>query len=189
MWGPRVTRRDPDGSIGAACAPLRYHAHRDEGIGAAVSLRLAASETLKQYLVNCARTFIFSTALPPYLAAQLRATVRSSQPPISERTSWLDLHAFLRGKLRDAGFDTGRSDSQILPVLLGSNERTLRILRTLLRAGFAVPGDSPADRSRRDFTFAIIARAAIQFPMLERLVGEMINVREQLSASLCSTGL
>ncbi len=54
------------------------------GMGAFV----CCSETLKQYLINRARTFIFSTALPPYVAAQMRAAVRHrrcrrwcAQPP------------------------------------------------------------------------------------------------------------
>ena len=41
------------------------------GMGAFVS----GSRTLKQFLINRARTFIFSTALPPYLAAQMRAAI------------------------------------------------------------------------------------------------------------------
>jgi 8-amino-7-oxononanoate synthase len=155
------------------------------GMGAFV----CCSETLKQYLVNRARTFIFSTALPPYVAAQLRATVGIVVAADSERRGLAHLHAFLRAKLRDAGFDTGRSDSQIVPVMLGGNERTVEFADALSQAGFAVrairPPTVPAGTSRLRLSLT----AAMQLPMLERLVSEMISIREQLSASLCSTGL
>ena len=156
---------------------------------AAMGAFVCCSETLKQYLVNRARTFIFSTALPPYVAAQLRATVGIVAAADSERSRLASLHAFLRGKLRDAGFETGRSDSQIVPVMLGSNERTVQFADALSQAGFAVrairPPTVPAGTSRLRLSLT----AAMQLPMLERLVGAMISIREQLSASLCSTGL
>ena len=47
---------------------------------------VCCSETLKQYLINRARTFIFSTALPPYLAAQMRAAVGIVAAADSERS-------------------------------------------------------------------------------------------------------
>ena len=156
---------------------------------AATGAFVCCSETLKQYLVNRARTFIFSTALPPYVAAQLCATVGIVAAADSERSRLANLHAWLREKLHDAGFDTGRSDSQIVPVMLGGNERTVQFADALSQAGFAVrairPPTVPAGTSRLRLSLT----AAMQLPMLERLVSEMMSIREQLSASLCSTGL
>ena len=156
---------------------------------AAAGAFVCCSQTLKQYLVNRARTFIFSTALPPYVAAQLRATIGIVAGADSERSRLANLHAFLRRKLGDAGFDTGRSDSQIVPVVLGGNERAVQFADALLRAGFAVrairPPTVPAGTSRLRLSLT----ASMQLPMLERLVSEMISIREQLSASLCGTGL
>jgi 8-amino-7-oxononanoate synthase len=74
-------------------------------------------------------------------------------------------------------------------VLLGSNERTVQFADALSQAGFAVrairPPTVPAGTSRLRLSLT----AAMQLPMLERLLSEMISIREQLSASLCSTGL
>ena len=94
---------------------------------------MCCSETLKQYLVNRARTFIFSTALPPYMAAQMREAIRIVGAADEKRSYLASLSAFLRSRLRDAGFDTAGSDSQIVPVLLGENERAVQFATRLYR--------------------------------------------------------
>ncbi len=53
--------------------------------------------------------------------------------------------AHLRARLQDAGFDTAQSDSQIVPVILGANERALQFAARLCAGGFCGAGDSPAD--------------------------------------------
>src|SRR5262249_4710686 len=109
------------------------------GVGGFVS----CSETLKQYLVNRARTFIFSTALPPYIAAQMRAAIGIASTADAERTQLLDRAGFLRGRLRQAGFDTGSSTTQIVPVILGDNARALDCAAKLREMGFVIRAIRP----------------------------------------------
>ncbi len=104
---------------------------------------VAGSETLKQYLVNRARTFIFSTAAPPYLAAQIRAALKLAREANDRRERVLSLATSLRARLRDADFDCGHSVSQIIPVLLGSNQRALSAAESLRRRGFAIRAIRP----------------------------------------------
>ena len=113
---------------------------------------VCCAETLKQYLVNRARSFIFSTALPPYFAAQIRRAVAIVAEADEERRRLQDLAGFLRRELQRGGFDTGRSDSQIVPVILGGNDTAVHYADELCRAGFAVrpirPPTVPAGQSR-----------------------------------------
>jgi 8-amino-7-oxononanoate synthase len=113
---------------------------------------VCSSSALREYLVNRARTFIFSTAQPPYLAHQVVAAMRLAQEMGEERAYLADLAARLRRGLRDAGFDTGASDSQIVPVILGEERAALACAEALQRSGFAVrairPPTVPADTSR-----------------------------------------
>jgi len=95
---------------------------------------VCCSEKLKQYLVNCARTFIFSTALPPPMAAQVRAAIRIAAAADQERSDLSALASFLRRKVSEAGFDIGRGDTQIVPVFLGENERAVRFSALLNEA-------------------------------------------------------
>lgn len=98
---------------------------------------------MKEHLVNHARTFIFSTALPPYFAAQIRAALHLAEGMDSERETLLKNAAGFRNALQGQGFDTSSTSSQIIPVVLGHNEATLDAAEHLQREGFAVRGIRP----------------------------------------------
>ena len=140
---------------------------------------VCCSEKVKQYLVNRARTFIFSTALPPYMAVQMRAAIRIVAGADQARKDLAALSAFLRSKLREAGFDIGRSDTQIVPVFLGGNERAVRFAAVLNEAGFGVrpirPPSVPAGTSR----LRISLNAKLSTPLLARFADALVSIREQ----------
>jgi len=150
------------------------------GMGAFVS----GSKTLKQYLVNRARTFIFSTALPPYLAVQMRAAIEIVRRADAARTRLAGLAAHLRARLQDAGFDTAKSDSQIVPVILGENERALQFAARLCQEGFAVrairPPTVPAGSARLRLSLTVQHSREV----LDALVDALIRVRETCAAPL-----
>lgn len=113
---------------------------------------VCGSELLKQYLVNRARTFIFSTAMPPYFAGQLGAALQLAIDADRERAELRALADLLRGELRAAGVAVGASEGQIVPVMCGSNEATLHVASVLQENGFAVrairPPTVPAGTAR-----------------------------------------
>lgn len=145
---------------------------------------VCCSERLKQYLINRARTFIFSTALPPYMAAQIRAAIRIVAEAGRERSDLAALAEFLREKLRDAGFDTGLGDTQIVPVFLGDIERAVRFSALLNSAGFGVrpirPPTVPAGTSR----LRISLNAKLSTALLARFADMLILAREQEKVAL-----
>ena len=61
----------------------------------------------------------------------------------AERDWLIELSRRLRQRMRASGFDTGRSDSHIIPLVLGSNEAALRLAAAMNAAGFAVPAIRP----------------------------------------------
>ena len=146
---------------------------------AGVGCFVCCSEKLKQYLVNRARTFIFSTALPPYVAVQMRAAIRIVAAADRERNDLAALAAFLRKKLREAGFDIGRGDTQIVPIFLGDNERAVRFAALLDEAGFGArpirPPSVPAGTSR----LRISLNAKLSTDLLVRFTDALISIREQ----------
>ncbi|MGH9355900.1 MAG: aminotransferase class I/II-fold pyridoxal phosphate-dependent enzyme, partial [Terriglobia bacterium] len=104
---------------------------------------VACPEPLKRLLVNRARTFIFSTALPPYMAFQIRAAIALLGGADEQRTRLFSISKSLRAQLNSAGFNVGRSSSPIVPVVLGSNERALAAAERLRSAGFAIRAVRP----------------------------------------------
>ena len=137
---------------------------------------------LKDHLVNHARTFIFSTAMPPYFAEQIRAAVRLASGMDTERLELLRRARDLARKLRKDGFDTGGSDSQIVPVVIGSNEETLDAAAALQREGFAVrairPPTVPTGKARLRLSLTL----NIAEEQLDRLLKVLVHWREQRSA-------
>jgi 8-amino-7-oxononanoate synthase len=116
---------------------------------------VAGAKTLREFLINHARPFIFSTALPPYCVAHVREGLRLASEADPERAILQELSVHLRGQLRE-GFNLGASDSQIVPLILGSNENALRYASALAAAGFAIrairPPTVPAGSARLRFS-------------------------------------
>jgi 8-amino-7-oxononanoate synthase len=104
---------------------------------------VCCSEMLKQYLVNRARTFIFSTAMPPYFAGQIRAALDLAIEADRERAHLRAISDLLREQLTRAGIGFGTSQTQIVPVLCGTNEAALHVASALQESGFAVRAIRP----------------------------------------------
>lgn len=143
---------------------------------------------LKEHLVNHARTFIFSTALPGYIAAQIGAAMQLSEAMDREREVLLKRAGTFREALQAEGFDTAASSSQIVPVVLGSNEATLDAAEHLQREGFAVRGIRPPTVPQGSSRLRLSLTARIPQHELTRLVtslsawrahqGSFVSVRQ-----------
>ncbi|WP_164118410.1 8-amino-7-oxononanoate synthase [Sphingorhabdus sp. Alg239-R122] len=97
---------------------------------------------LRDFMVNRARGFIFSTAPSPLMAALAHGAIRyvEANPQLTQRLHALVAHAELR--LGRYCPDTRRG-SQIFPVIIGDNDRTMNIANALQADGFDVRGIRP----------------------------------------------
>jgi glycine C-acetyltransferase/8-amino-7-oxononanoate synthase len=95
----------------------------------------ACSETVAQWLVNRARSLIFSTALPPpAVAAALAALEVVAGEP--ERRRRLHENAdVLRAELAREGFDTTGSHTQIIPLVVGDPQTAVAMCEAALERG------------------------------------------------------
>jgi glycine C-acetyltransferase len=101
---------------------------------------VAGSRALRELLVNTARSFIFSCGLAPPQVAAARAalTVVEREPWRRER---LQHNAErLRRGLDAQGVSTIPSTTQIVPVQIGDNDRTMTVCERLLERGFFAHG-------------------------------------------------
>jgi 8-amino-7-oxononanoate synthase len=104
---------------------------------------VCAGAELREYLLNAARPFIFSTApAPPALAAALAALELLEAGP--DRVERLGANAAaLREELAREGLDAGPSRTQIVPVQVGEAGRTMELCERLLERGVFVQGIRP----------------------------------------------
>jgi len=104
---------------------------------------VAGPAVLREWLVNRARTLVFSTGLPAScLAAALAAT------GIARRQAWRrarlrELSVRVRREVRALKFDVPDGDGPVIPVILGDARRTMRWSAALGDHGFFVPGVRP----------------------------------------------
>ena len=101
------------------------------------------SSLVREYLINVARGFIFSTGLAPASAGAALEAVRivSAQPEMGRKL--LERATYFRECLRAEGIDVPMDDSPIVPVILGENELTMRAAEELRRQGIVVHGIRP----------------------------------------------
>lgn len=99
---------------------------------------VACSESMRALLINRARAFIYTTAPPPAaVGAALGALDLLAQNP-GWGAKLLCRAGVFRDALRAAGFDVMSSASQIIPIQVGANARTLELAEKLRDAGLLV---------------------------------------------------
>jgi 8-amino-7-oxononanoate synthase len=99
---------------------------------------ICGSKSLVEWLINRARSFIFSTAPPPALAATATAAVQLLQSPAGqERREQLDQNLMAMASGLGQGY--GGHRSAIFPWIVGDEQEALEAAEKLLRQGFLVP--------------------------------------------------
>lgn len=131
---------------------------------------VAGSELLIDYLKSRARTFIFTTATPPLIAASTLAAL-----DVIEQESWrqikLQQHIQrLRTALTEQGWDLLPSQSAIQPIIIGSAENALALSQKLLEQGLLVSAIRPPTVPRGTSRLRITLSAAHSDEMVEGLI-------------------
>src|SRR6202162_2881681 len=140
---------------------------------------VCGSTVLRDHLINHARTFIFSTAMPPYMAEQIRAALRLAAGMETERTELLTRARDFAKYLQHDGWETLGTTTQIVPAVIGSNDAAVAAAEFLQRAGFAVrairPPTVPQGTARLRFSMTHKISAA----ELEKLAAALSMWRAQ----------
>ena len=104
---------------------------------------VACSEDMRSLLVNSARAFIYTTAPPPaVIGAALGALdVLEASPNLG---NILQANAdYFRSLLHEAGLDTLQSRSQIIPIVIGDNTKTVEVSKILHEEGIIAAAIRP----------------------------------------------
>lgn len=104
---------------------------------------VACSQALRDWLINRARPFIYSTGLSPANAAAALAATEIITADPSLGATLLQRKAFFHQQLADSGLALPPFQSQIIPVLLGENETALNVAARMAEAGIFAPAIRP----------------------------------------------
>ncbi|MEQ9280612.1 MAG: 8-amino-7-oxononanoate synthase [Balneola sp.] len=117
------------------------------------------SKEMKDYLINFAGGFIYSTSLPPNVIGAIDAALDLIPEMDQERTLLMDNVDYVRTEIQKLGFDTAASDSQIIPVIIGDEQETIELSNRLKKNGLWVSSIRPPtvekDASRLRITLSV----------------------------------
>ncbi len=102
-----------------------------------------ADRVVLDYLINRAKTFMYTTALPASLLATSLAALKLVRNDISFKNElWANI-AYMRENLKNAGFDLKESDGPIIPIVVGEDSRTVKMQEMLLGKGLFLQAIRP----------------------------------------------
>jgi len=106
---------------------------------------IAGREEVVHYIKHVARSLIFSASPPPSTVASVNAALDIiEREPERIQQLWKNTHYMLKG-FKELGFDTGTSNTPIIPVIVGEDETAFKMAMMLHAEGvFANVAVSPA---------------------------------------------
>jgi 8-amino-7-oxononanoate synthase len=104
---------------------------------------IAGPAVLRDWLVNRARTLVFSTGLPASCLAAALSAIGLARRQAWRRARLRELSIRIRMALRSAGLEVPEGETPVIPVLLGDERRAMRWMEALMARGLYVPGVRP----------------------------------------------
>lgn len=98
------------------------------------------SERVREYLINRSRSFIFTCGLAPGAVGAARAALEIVRAEPERRSRLLARAEALRCGLRDAGWNTGPTQTQVVPLIVGENDAAMALCEAALDRGVYAQG-------------------------------------------------
>lgn len=112
---------------------------------------IVCDKVIKEVLINTMRPLIFSTNLPPINALWSNFILSKSQHLTKKRQHLLDNAGYFKQKVHELGLPCP-SDSHIIPIIIGDNDKTVMMAKKMQSYGFYVlpirPPTVPTGTSR-----------------------------------------
>ena len=142
----------------------------------------ATSRTVRDYLVNKARSLIFSTSLPPAVLAASLAAVRLVRSPEGDllRRRLAENGALVRQRLRSGGLEVAEGGTPIIPIQVGDPQTTMDFSAALLDEGLFVQGIRPPTVPQGTSRLRCTVMASHTTEELEQAAATMLTVGRRL---------
>jgi 8-amino-7-oxononanoate synthase len=128
---------------------------------------------LIEFLINRARSFIYTTGLPPSVAAaSLKGIEIIKEEPERRRRLWDNTDVLLRG-LKQMGFDTLVSRTPIIPIIIGESRVAVEFSQKLFEAGIFVSAIRPPTVPQNTARLRLTVTATHTPDDLQQLLGEL----------------
>tara|TARA_B100000315_G_scaffold133784_1_gene123263 strand:- start:9994 stop:11172 length:1179 start_codon:yes stop_codon:yes gene_type:complete len=140
---------------------------------------IAGNKELINYLINRARSFIYTTALPPSVPAASLAAIEMIQlKPGLRKKLWENVDYFKKG-LQKKGFKNFDSQSQIIPIIVGNSKKVVMASEYLLNKGVFVVGIRPPAVPRKKERLRITIMSSHTRKDLDYALDALLKMKEK----------
>ncbi len=150
------------------------------GVGGAF---VAGSAILIEFLRNKARSFVYSTALPPSDVAAAIAAIEIVESEPKLRRQLAENGSLLRDGLKKVALDILPGDSPIVPIIVGTAELAVEFSSMLEEAGYWIPAIRPPSVPDGESRLRITISAAHTTAQIEGLVQAVKTISTALGIS------
>jgi 8-amino-7-oxononanoate synthase len=138
---------------------------------------VAGSDTLIELLIQKARTYIYTTALPPAVAEATRASLKIARAESWRRDRLKQLTERFRQGAKQLGLELIASPSPIQPILIGDSRKATALSEALLTAGFLVSAIRPPTVPQGSARLRVTFSAAQEEWQVDRLLNELDRLK------------
>ncbi len=137
-------------------------------------------EEVIEYLMHHARSFIFSASIPPASVATARKALTLIETGDDARVQVIKNAEIFRNGLNDRGFETGYSETPVVPVLIRDELLTFKMWRELLDAGvYTNPVRTPGVPRGRE-----LLRTSLMATHSEKDINDALDIFERIGKKL-----
>ncbi|KXO11035.1 MULTISPECIES: 8-amino-7-oxononanoate synthase [Marinobacter] len=141
---------------------------------------VAGPEVLMDYLVQKARTYIYTTAMPPAVALASCASIDLIEQDNARRAHLQALIARFRSGAQQLGYQLMPSHTPIQPIMVGDNHAALALSRALEEQGILVTAIRPPTVPEGEARLRVTLSAAHSEEQLDRLLQALAQCRSLL---------
>lgn len=141
---------------------------------------IAADKAAINYIKHNSRALMFSASMTPSSAASVLAAIEIMRNEPERIKNLWDLTSYARNRFNELGFDTGKSESPIIPLFIRDDLKALQMAKRLLEEGvFINPVVSPAV-PREDCIIRFSLMATHTYEQIDRAIEKISSVSKEL---------
>jgi 8-amino-7-oxononanoate synthase len=150
---------------------------------------IAADKSAINFIKHNSRSLMFSASMTPSSAASVLAAIEIMENEPERITRLMDLTKYARNRFKEMGFDTGKSESPIIPLFIRDDIKALQMAQRLLEEGvFINPVVSPAvPKEECIIRFSLMATHS--FDQVDRAIEKITRVAKDLDVLACEVAL
>lgn len=137
---------------------------------------VAGSPVITDYLIQKARTYIYTTAMPPAVAAATCASLDLIEQDPTRRAHLHALIAEFRSRVPEVGFNLLPSRTPVQPIMVGDNVSALALSRALEEQGLLVTAIRPPTVPAGEARLRVTLSSAHSWSDLERLLSALSSL-------------